>query len=191
MILTLKEFRVWWDRPWVDHSVSNAKWLTWIESRRTSPLLELGKGVWEKAPEGGNCVVLTEGRKGRMVVQGEELYVQRDKCATAPMPQEGEKAVGFPKALWASLFTAHSHGLQGCETEPGEKTQLPRLLLVSHRHRGILPKCISEDWGAVHSPTHVLIESLRKLLGGRTTFLKIKKFFKFHCGENTTGDLPS
>lgn len=34
-----------------------------------------------------------------MVVQGEELYVQRDKCATAPMPQEGEKAVGFPKAL--------------------------------------------------------------------------------------------
>lgn len=158
--------------------------------QKNKPFTGARQGSVGEGSRGGNCVVLTEGRKGRMVVQGEELYVQRDKCATAPMPQEGEKAVGFPKALWASLFTAHSHGLQGCETEPGEKTQLSRLLLVSQRHRGILPKCRSEDWRAVHSPTHVLIESLRKLLGGRTTFLKIKNFLKFHCGENTTGDLP-
>ena len=71
------------------------------------------------------------------------------------------------------------HGLQGREREPCKEKGLPSLLLASWCNRRILLKCRSEDWGAVLSYTDVQLNSLRKLLGGRTTLKRKKKFFVF------------
>lgn len=104
------------------------------------------------------------------------------------MPQEGGKTMGYPKALWVPIITMHSYAWpSGTWEETCKEKGLPSLLLASRCNRRILPKCRSEDLGAVLSYTDVLLNSLRRLLRGRTTLNRKKRhfvFFFFNCGEN-------